>query len=65
MPNARFALALSRLEAAIARVEDVAVPPTPDASAAELAALAERHARLRAGATEALARLDRLIDKAG
>jgi hypothetical protein len=68
MPTARFTLALSRLEAALARVDAAAKPRAPGADAAEFAALAERHRKLRDGATEALARLDRLIgasDSAG
>ncbi len=65
MPNARLTTALSRLEAALTRVEAAARAPTPGADAAALAALAERHDRLRAGAAEALERLDRLIGAAG
>ncbi|HEY0270968.1 MAG TPA: hypothetical protein VGC10_08275 [Sphingomonas sp.] len=64
MPNARLPLALSRLEAALARLEAVATSPAGGADAAEFAALAERHRKLRAGATEALGRLDRLIGAA-
>lgn len=64
MESDPFRRALTRLEAAIARVEiaastrSPAPPPTDD----RLIALEARHARLRAGATDALARLDRLID---
>jgi hypothetical protein len=61
MPNARLTLAVSRLEAALSRLEAVARPADPGADAAEFAMLAERHRKLREGATEALVRLDRLI----
>jgi len=61
MQNDPFHQALGQLEAAIDRLETVARAPAPDA---RLAALEQRHHRLRTGATEALARLDRLIDGA-
>ena len=61
MENERFTQALCRIEAAIDRIEQAAQAPAPDA---RLAALEERHRRLRDGTGEALARLDRLIDLA-
>ncbi len=65
MPNERFLLAVSRLEAALARIEAVATPPAPGVDAADFAALVERHGKLRAGTAEALARLDTLLETAG
>ena len=53
-----FHQALGHLEAALDRLEAVARAP---ATEARLAALEQRHTRLRDGAAEALARLDRLI----
>ncbi len=53
--------ALSQLEAAIDRLDSVARPAASDA---RLAAIEARHNRLRDGAAEALARLDRLIGTA-
>ena len=61
MESERFTRALGRIEAAIDRLEQVAQAPVPDA---RLAALEERHRKLREGTGEALARLDRLIDLA-
>jgi hypothetical protein len=61
MQNDPFHQALGHLEAAIDRLETVARAPAPDA---RLAALEQRHTRLRDGAAEALARLDRLIGSA-
>ena len=61
MENERFKQALSRIEAAIDRIEQAIQAPVPDA---RLATLEERHRKLREGAGEALARLDRLIDLA-
>ena len=61
MESERFKQALSRLEAAIDRVEVALRDPAADA---RLAVLEERHRKLRDGTTEALARLDRLIDAA-
>jgi hypothetical protein len=68
MESDPFRRALTRLETAIGRLEGAATaltvtaPSASDASGdARLALLEQRHARLRAGATDALARLDRLI----
>lgn len=61
MESERFKQALGRIEAAIDRIERAAQAPVPDA---RLAALEERHRKLREGTGEALARLDRLIDLA-
>jgi len=58
MGSERIQQAFGRLEAAIARLEGLAVAPPADAG---LAALEERHRKLRDGASDALARLDRLI----
>ncbi len=61
MESQRFQQALGRLEAAIERVERVATPSSPGAPDSRLAVLEARHRKLRDGATDALARLDRLI----
>ena len=53
------------LEAAIERVERVATPSSSGAPDGRLAALEARHRKLRDGATDALARLDRLIGGQG
>jgi hypothetical protein len=61
MESERFQEALRRLEAAVERLERLpAAPATPPDS--RLTALEARHRKLRDGATEALARLDRLIE---
>ena len=66
MPDERLALAIGRLERAIARLE--ALPPSPDpadsVSRAEHAALEARHRRLRDSASIALKGIDRLIGAA-
>lgn len=67
MESEHFQRALGRLEAAVERLERVARPPSaPGAAPAgddgRLAALEARHAKLRDGAAQALARLDRLIE---
>ena len=58
MTNDPFHAALGHLEQAIDRLDAVARAPAPDE---RLAALQARYDRLREGAGEALARLDRLI----
>jgi hypothetical protein len=67
MESELFQRALGRLEAAVERVERAAgtlptgpAPAGPDGT--RLAALEARHAKLREGASQALARLDRLIE---
>ena len=58
--------AIARIEAALARIE-AAAPAARNAShaaEAELAALRERHARLRAAVQGSLDELDQLIDGA-
>jgi hypothetical protein len=65
MESQRFQQALGRLEAAIERVERVATPSSSGAPDGRLAALEARHRKLRDGATDALARLDRLIGGQG
>ncbi len=63
MESERFQQAMGRLEAAVARVERAAALASPAASGDDrLAALEARHRKLRDGASDALARLDRLID---
>ena len=62
MDNERFNRALGRLHAAIDQLEQVDPPAPSGMSDARLAALEARHRRLRDGTSEALARLDRLID---
>jgi hypothetical protein len=61
MESEHFQRALGRLEAAVERLERIAVPPAAGSADPRLAALEARHRKLREGATEALARLDRLI----
>ncbi|MGN6123123.1 MAG: hypothetical protein ACTHOJ_09215 [Sphingomonas oligoaromativorans] len=64
MDNERFNKALGRIEAAIERLEQ-AGPAAPSAAVdTRLAELEARHQRLRDGTSDALARLDRLIDSA-
>ncbi|WBO23624.1 hypothetical protein [Sphingomonas abietis] len=72
MESQRFQQALARIEAAIERVaEAVASPaasaplPANGADDGRLAALEARHRKLHDGATDALARLDRLIEGQG
>jgi hypothetical protein len=72
MESDPFRRALTRLETAIARVERAAASLPPAAPSTDpmpgderLALLERRHARLRAGASDALARLDRLIGAQG
>jgi len=62
MESEHFQRALGRLEAAVERLEQAAGPIAAGSGDARLAALQARHARLRDGATQALARLDRLIE---
>jgi predicted phage gp36 major capsid-like protein len=74
MANDRISSALQRIAAALDRIDAVAGTPPPstasggdainDNSAAELAALAERHAKLREEATIALSALDAVITRA-
>lgn len=61
MDNERFNKALGRIEAAIERLEQAGPAAAVDTRFAELEA---RHQRLRDGTSDALARLDRLIDSA-
>lgn len=60
-----FQRALGRLEAAVERVERAAAPLPAGSEDTRLAALEARHAKLRDGAAQALARLDRLIEGQG
>jgi len=70
MSDDRFSSALKRIAAALDRIEAVAATPLPSApatndnNAAELAALTERHAKLREEATIALSALDAVITRA-
>ncbi len=61
MESERFKKALGRLEAAIDRLEKASHAPASDA---RLVALEQRHRKLRDGTSDALMRLDRLIDAA-
>ncbi|MBA2933248.1 hypothetical protein HZF05_03985 [Sphingomonas sp. CGMCC 1.13654] len=61
MESEHFQRALGRLEAAVERVERATGNVSTGSDDARLAALESRHRKLRDGATEALARLDRLI----
>lgn len=62
MAGDRSIVAIARIEAALARIE--AVPDKTDASGAELAALRQRHAQLRAAIQGSLQELDQLIEGA-
>lgn len=64
MDGERSAQALTRIEAALARIEAAARAPRPAGTEAELAALQGRHARLKAAVTESLEQLDALIEGA-
>lgn len=68
MESEHFQRALRRLEAAVERLERAARPSSSVSSPstgddARLVALEARHRKLRDGATQALARLDRLIEE--
>ena len=58
----RSSLAIARIERALARIERA--QPRSGGSDAELAALKERHARLREAVQGSLEELDQLIDGA-
>ena len=69
MSDQRLNTALGRIAAALDRIEQVAGRPLPDAeldntSVAELAALQERHAKLKEEATIALSALDAVLARA-
>ena len=69
MSDQRLNTALGRIAAALDRIEQVASQPLPpaelkDASAAELASLQERHAKLKEEATIALSALDAVLARA-
>jgi hypothetical protein len=64
MDNERFNKALGRIEAAIGRLEQAGTAAPSGAADARLTELEARHQRLRDGTSDALARLDRLIDSA-
>ncbi|WP_454882654.1 hypothetical protein [Sphingomonas oryzagri] len=61
MESEHFQRALGRLEAAVEHVERAAGNAPAGSEDARLAELENRHRKLRDGASEALARLDRLI----
>jgi hypothetical protein len=61
MESEHFQRALGRLEAAVERLERAAGNAPGGSGDTSLAVLEARHRKLRDGATEALARLDRLI----
>ena len=66
MESERFQGALDRLQAAVERLEKAARPlDAPVADDDRLAALEARHRRLCASTSEALARLDQLIEGQG
>ena len=63
----RSSTAIARIKTALARIEAVSAhpaPPSDSTSDAELAALKERHAQLRAAVQGSLHELDQLIDGA-
>ena len=62
MESEHFQRALGRLEAAVERVERAAGNLPAGSDDARLTALEARHAKLKDGAAQALARLDRLIE---
>ena len=62
MAGDRSIVAIARIEAALARIE--AVPNKTSATEAELAALRQRHAQLRAAIQGSLQELDQLIEGA-
>jgi hypothetical protein len=70
MSDARMSNALRRIAAAMERIEAVALSPGPviapadSEDAARLAALAERHAKLKEETTIALSALDAVIARA-
>lgn len=69
MSNDRKNNALARISAALQRIEQVAQSPLPTSpenadAAAELAALNERHAKLKEEAVIALSALDAVIARA-
>lgn len=73
MSDARMSNALRRIAAAMERIEAVALSPAPTPAqavpadskdAARLAALAERHAKLKEETTIALSALDAVIARA-
>jgi len=61
MESEHFQRALGRLEAAVERVERAAGTLPTGSDDTRLSELEARHRKLRDGATDALARLDRLI----
>ena len=65
MESEHFQRALGRLEAAVKRLERAASHAPAGSGDTRLAALEARHRKLRDGASEALARLDRLIGGQG
>jgi hypothetical protein len=69
MSDQRLNIALGRIAAALDRIEQVADQPPPLAesdgtSVAELAALQERHSKLKEEATIALSALDAVLARA-
>ena len=70
MSDTRLSNALRRIATAMERIETVALSPTPAVApadsedAARLAALAERHAKLKEETTIALSALDAVIARA-
>lgn len=62
MESEHFQRALGRLEAAVERLERAAGNVAPGSDDGRLAALEARHRILRDGTSQALARLDRLIE---
>lgn len=68
MPNERLILAIGQMERALARLESVHVGLAKELAAgmcAPDADLAQRHARLKAAASDALAQIDTLLAKTG
>jgi hypothetical protein len=66
MVNERAAIALSRIERALARIEGVAVaPPRGDAASLSHAQLEQRHAALRQELRHTLGDIDQLIAHSG
>jgi hypothetical protein len=66
MVNDRAAIALSRIERALARIEGAAIAPQRgDASSLSHAQLEQRHAALRQELQDTLSDIDRIIAQSG
>ena len=64
MSGDRTEQALARIGAALARIEAAAGTPRASQDDGEIAALRDRHAKLRAAVADSLAQLDTMLDGA-